>query len=70
MTNHKTDVPAGGVPPRPGRAESREVRELRELKSEQPDLATAADMQIELLNAQRRIQSRVPLPCISRIWCV
>jgi len=47
---------------RPSRAESREVRELRELKNAQPDLAAAADMQIELLGAQRRIQSRVPLP--------
>jgi hypothetical protein len=42
--------------------ESREVRELRELKNTQPDLATAADMQIELLGAQRRVQARVPLP--------
>jgi FdhE protein len=47
---------------RPSRAESREVRELRELKNAQPDLAAAADMQIELLGAQRRVQSRVPLP--------
>lgn len=38
------------------------MRELRELKTEQPDLASAADMQIELLNAQRRIQARVPVP--------
>ena len=38
------------------------MRELRELKNAQPDLASAADMQIELLGAQRRVQSRVPLP--------
>lgn len=62
MTKHKTDSPADRAPARPARAESREVRELRELKSAQPDLASAADMQIELLNAQRRIQARVPLP--------
>jgi formate dehydrogenase maturation protein FdhE len=49
-------------PDRPSRPESREIVELRELKNAQPDLASAADMQIELLSAQRRVQSRVPLP--------
>jgi formate dehydrogenase maturation protein FdhE len=39
--------------------------ELRELKNSQPDLASAADMQIELLAAQRRVQSRVPLPSVT-----
>jgi hypothetical protein len=34
------------------------------LKQEQPDLSTAADLQIELLQVQRRIQTRVPLPSI------
>jgi FdhE protein len=47
---------------RPSRTEPREVKELRELKHAQPDLASAADMQIELLGIQRRVQSRVPLP--------
>jgi hypothetical protein len=54
VTTPKTD--------RPARAESRDVTELRRLKTDQPDLATAADMQIELLGAQRRVQSRVPVP--------
>ena len=58
----KTDPPADRAAERPQRAESREVRELRELKIAQPDLASAADMQIELLGAQRRVQARVPLP--------
>jgi formate dehydrogenase maturation protein FdhE len=49
---------------RPSR-ESRDIAELRELKNAQPDLASAADMQIELLAAQRRIQSRVPLPSMA-----
>lgn len=62
MTTPKTDSPSDRPPDRPGRAESREVRELRELKNAQPDLAAAADMQIELLGAQKRVQSRVPLP--------
>jgi formate dehydrogenase maturation protein FdhE len=51
-------------PPRPSRAESREVLALRQLREEQPDLASAIDMQIELVESQRRVQSRVPLPWI------
>jgi formate dehydrogenase maturation protein FdhE len=46
------------------RTEPREVAELRRLKKEQPDLADAADLQIELQQIQRRVQSRVPLPSI------
>ena len=46
------------------RTEPREVIELRRLKKEQPDLSDAADLQIELLQIQRRVQSRVPLPSI------
>jgi formate dehydrogenase accessory protein FdhE len=46
------------------RAEPREVQELRRLKEEQPDLASAADLQIQLVLLQRRVQSRVPLPKI------
>ena len=62
VNSPKTDPPADRRLERPARAESREVRELRELKNAQPDLASAADMQIELLGAQRRVQARVPLP--------
>jgi FdhE protein len=49
-------------PARPARPESREVVELKELKTAQPDLAAAVDMQIALVDMQRRVQSRVPLP--------
>jgi hypothetical protein len=38
--------------------------ELRRLKEEQPDLASAADLQIELLQLQRRVQGRIRLPSI------
>ena len=55
-----TDRPAP-----PQRAETREIVELRRLKEEQPDLASAVDLQIELLQLQRRVQLRVPLPSIS-----
>jgi formate dehydrogenase maturation protein FdhE len=51
------------VPP-PARSESREIAELRRLKQEQPELASAADLQVELLQLQRRVQSRVSLPVI------
>ena len=50
--------------PRPPRAEPREVVELKRLKITQPELASAVDMQIALVDMQRRVQSRVPLPWI------
>jgi len=46
------------------RSETREIAELRRLKEDQPDLSSAADLQIELLQLQRRVQSRVRLPSI------
>jgi hypothetical protein len=51
-------------PPRPPRAETREVVELKQLRSDQPQLAAAVDMQLALVEMQRRVQSRVPLPWI------
>jgi len=51
-------------PPRPARAEPREVVELKQLKTAQPELASAVDMQLALVDMQRRVQSRVPLPWI------
>ena len=48
-------------PNRPAR-EAREIMELRRLKDEQPDLGSAADLQIQLFQLHRRVQSRVPLP--------
>ncbi len=52
------------VPSPPQRSESREIAELRRLKHDQPDLSSAADLQIELLQLQRRVQSRISLPSI------
>lgn len=49
-------------PPRPARGDSREAVELRAIKERQPELADAADMHLALLELQRRVQSRVPLP--------
>jgi FdhE protein len=49
-------------PPARSRAESREITELRAIRVRHPELATAVDMHIELLELQRRVQSRVPLP--------
>lgn len=47
------------------RTEPREIIELRRVKEEQPELASAVDLQIELLQLQRRVQSRVSLPSIT-----
>jgi hypothetical protein len=51
-------------PPRPARPEPREVVELKQLKTAQPELASAVDMQLALVDMQRRVQGRVPLPWI------
>src|SRR5689334_10366502 len=51
-------------PARPPRAESREVVELKQLRAAHPELASAIDMQLELVEMQRRVQARVPLPWI------
>ena len=51
-------------PPRPTRAESREALELQSIRAQHPELATAVDMHLELLELQRRIQGRVPLPML------
>ncbi|HMB78852.1 MAG TPA: formate dehydrogenase accessory protein FdhE [Vicinamibacterales bacterium] len=52
-------------PPRPPRSETREIVELKQLKVAQPELADAIDMQIALVDMQRRVQGRVPLPRIA-----
>jgi hypothetical protein len=49
-------------PPRPNRADSREAAELRAIKQRQPELADAVDMHLELLDVQKRVQGRIPLP--------
>ena len=53
-----------GRPPRSPRSESREVQELKALRERQPELAEAIDMHVELLELQRRLQGRVPLPTL------
>jgi FdhE protein len=57
-------------PPRPARAETREIVELKQLKLSQPELASAIDMQLALVEMQRRVQGRVPLPriAIDQAW--
>ena len=50
--------------PRGARPESREAAELRAIRSQQPQLQSAVDLHIELLEVQRRIQGRVPLPLL------
>lgn len=50
--------------PRSGRPDSREVSELRAIRSQHPELESAADLHLEILELQRRIQARVPLPWV------
>lgn len=38
--------------------------ELKQIKASQPELASAVDMQLALVEMQRRVQGRVPLPWI------
>ena len=50
-------------PPRPpARGEPRDVAELTQILELQPELTSAAELQIALLELQRRVQSRAPLP--------
>ena len=58
------DRPVPGPPARSPRAESREITELRAIRARHPELASAVDLHIELLELQRRVQSRVPLPAL------
>ena len=48
-----------------GRPDSREVVELKHLKEEHPELEAAANLQIELVQLQGRVQGRIPLPSLS-----
>jgi hypothetical protein len=50
--------------PRPQRPEPRDLAELRALRTAQPQLAPAIDLQIELLELQRRLRARVPTPVV------
>jgi hypothetical protein len=58
----RVPAPPTGPPARSSRPESREITELRAVKARHPELAGAVDMHLELLELQRRIQGRVPLP--------
>jgi hypothetical protein len=58
------EVPHDTRPARPGRVEPREISELRALKSQQPELASAVAMQIELVELQRRMQARMSTPFV------
>jgi formate dehydrogenase formation protein len=51
-------------PARPPRTESREAVELQAIRKRNPELTSAVDLHLELLELQRRIQVRVPLPSL------
>jgi hypothetical protein len=44
------------------RSEPRDIVELKHLRADHPELADAVNLQIELVELQRRVQARVPLP--------
>jgi Protein involved in formate dehydrogenase formation len=50
--------------PGPSRPVSPEVAELTRIRNEQPDLAPAVDLQLDLIGLHRRVQGRVPLPSL------
>lgn len=52
------------VSPPTGRSESKEVVELKQVKASQPELGPAVDLQLELVDSQRRVKARIPLPWI------
>jgi Protein involved in formate dehydrogenase formation len=56
---------SGARAPRGTRPESREATELRAIRSLQPQLQSAVDLHLELMEVQRRIQGRVPLPLLA-----
>lgn len=51
--------------PRLSRGETREVAELRAIGERHPELADAVAMHLELLELQRRVQTRIPLPSLN-----
>jgi formate dehydrogenase maturation protein FdhE len=46
------------------RPDSRELAELRQLKVRQPELSDAVDLHVALLDLQRRVLARVPMPWV------
>jgi FdhE protein len=52
-------------PPQRGRHDPREVAELKALAERQPELSAAASLQIELVDALRRIQARIATASIA-----
>lgn len=51
-------------PPRLARGESREVIELKQVRADHPEIASAVDLQLALLDLRRRVQARVPMPWV------
>ena len=50
--------------PRAGRVDPRDIAELKLVKAAHPELAAAVDMQVALIDLQRRIQSRLATPLL------
>ena len=50
--------------PRAGRVDPRDIAELKLVKASHPELSAAVDMQVALIDLQRRIQSRLATPLL------
>ena len=59
---HHTVAMAEPSRPRPERADTPQLAAFRRPKIEQPELAAAVDMQVELVVLQHRVQARVSTP--------
>lgn len=51
-------------PTRPSRPEPPEIAELRALRARHPELAPAVDLQVDLMELERRLLARIPTPPI------
>jgi FdhE protein len=55
-------TPASHSRPRPERADSPELAAFRRLREDHPELASAVDMQVEIVVLQRRLMARISTP--------
>jgi formate dehydrogenase maturation protein FdhE len=58
-------VPGPDTTPQRASSESPVIAALRELKEQNPELAPAADLQIELAQITKRVSARAPLPALA-----
>lgn len=65
LAHHNQGVTHTPARPRTGRVDPRDVAELKQLKISHPELSSAVDMQLALVDLHRRIQSRLATPLLA-----